>query len=1225
MKKRLLLAALLLGSTALSAFDQSWSFKDAKLTKPAKMQKFWKSAAAPEGWGIIDREDRKNQLTKSKAGILLNGMISTEYYKISPGNFEVKVKAKRLNPNGSLKVYVLQQTPGSVQPIAGAQVMVPELTGDLQEFTSFVQTIPWRPINKIQLLLDGKDVEITDVIFRKAGEIVKRQYLPAVATIPMLKEPLDMNGAFRPGFFKRNGVYIKNGFRDFLGGKNTNRQSECYLLADKDNLYVAIVYPCPPGGVVTKVKSRDGQVYLDDSMELMINPEGDNPNPPRLFQVIANFACYVFDMEYDLAIGQHYQGWNCSDLEVKRMHYSVSNNRNDYILMMKVPFKSIRINDPSKTFGLAVCRNFKAPEVNGNLTGTKYSDHQNMLKCRVVPSAPGVGWAINELTGDGRYKVDLTVMPKGAPLKLTIRDENGKTLAQKEISANERRATVTVDQTDRNRQSAMYDGIVEDASGKTIFRHQHFLETGLYTKNAALQSTKQTKALSVEHYPFQKKINVRWAPISPENKNQTASAEITITGPDGKKKVLKQSKIDFYENQGHAVFQFKPEVHGEYQVSAKYLDKKGNVLAIGDTRFKTKEFSWLGNKIGTDDIVVPPYKPLVVKGNTVSHLLRDFVFGKNGLPSAVKANGDEVLSAPIDFVVKTPNGVLKAKKSDFKFTKKSQTRVEFTATTYYPGLKVKLDAWMEYDGFLFYTMQLIPESSIRINSFDLKIPYKNAFLFHYGSQEIRTNHSYYCIPEDLPGTGKIWDTKEVKVDNLRTKFLPYVWIGDHNRGLFWFAESDKGWSTKMENSGYDLYREKNGSVYMLVKFINVPVELKKTREIQFGLLATPIKKDLTGHQHAYRWDHTMGMGIMTVGFEMLDRWISKQLVYRNPKSSHVLYLAGNLYNAGESEYEYFAQEAIRVPKLDYTLGLGSVRYKTKGPKTSSYLLNYVDWTPELRDFYIWRMEDVLKHTDMDGIYLDNNYPSFQADMQKSGKLTYIREDGKIQPGSHILLVRDFFKRLAVLCHKYNKRFPRTVIHCTAAQYLPRYTFTDVGYGGEMNIPKNGDHFNVFYSAWPEIMLGVNWGVGRGMLSMLHAKGLSDTPRHTRAMYAAYKIYDMGIWNTGTHWKTHRIFLNTEKNFPVNAPDCKFTLWRYNKFMKFAKPDKHIRCSYYQRPGKYLFYLANQSKKDQKVTFTLAEQGTLTDVETGKVIAPVNGKYTLDVKAHDFRSMILKTK
>ena len=1221
MKKLLLLAAILICSAAVYAFEQSWSFKNTTLTKIPGEQKFWKNAVAPAEWGVIDRNDRENRLSKSNDGIILNGMIATKYYPIKTGNFEIKVKARALSAKSTLKIYVMESYNNNKTPTAGAQVIIADLTKEFQEFTGYVQTVPWHPVNKMQLLMDGNDVEISDISMRKTDDVVKRQNLPAVATIPLMKEPLDLNGAFRPGYYKRNGIFIKNGFRDFLTGKNTNRQSDCYILADKDHLYLAIVYPCPPGGVVTKVKKHDGQVYLDDSVEVMINPEGDNKKPARLYQIISNFAAKVYDIEHDLAIGQHYPGWNCPGLEIRRMNYAVNDGRNHYILMMKIPFKSVKINDPSKTFGISICRNFKNPGVNGILTGTRYDDHENMLKCRVVPDAPAVGWTVYDLVGDGFYKVDLTVMSGKGPFKAEIRNGAGKVVAGKNIPANSGKTVLTVDDTGKNQRSVMYDAVLLDASGNTVFRHQNLLETNLFIKTAA---SKKTKVLSVEHYPFQKKINIRWNAMSKENQRDSAGAEITISGPDGKK-VLKQAKIDFYENQGHAVFPFNPAVHGEYKVEAKYFDRKGNVLAVGDGSFKTKEFEWLGNKIGCDDIIVPPYTPLVVKGQTVSHLLRDFVFGKNGLPSSVKAAGGEVLASPIDLEIKTPAGVLKAKKSDFKFTKKSPTRVEFVATTYYPGLQVKLDAWMEYDGFLFYTMHLIPDSSIRIDSFAMKIPYKNALLFHYGNQQIRSNHSYYNVSEDLPGTGKIWDTKDVRTSNLRTKFLPYFWIGEHKRGLFWFAENDKGWSTKMENSGYDLYREKDGTVSMLVKFINVPVELKSAREIQFGFLATPIKPDKTGHQLSYQWDHTMGMGIMTCGFEIIDTWMTQQLVYKNPKKSHVVYLAGNLYNAGESEFKYFAHEALMKPRMNYTLSSSAVNYKIKGPNADAYFLNYVDWSPGLRDFYIWRMNTLLSKTMMDGIYLDNNYPSFDLDMQKDGKVAYLREDGFIQPGSHILIVRDFFKRLAVLGHKYNKRYPRVVLHTTAAQYLPRYTFCDVGYGGEMNIPKDGDHFQVFYSAWPEIMLGVDWGIGRGMLTMLHMNKLTATPRATRAMYAAYKISDMGLWSTATHSKTHALFQKIERDFKNNAPDCKFVMWRYNTLMKFANPDNLIRCSYFERPGKYLFYLANHSKTDRKVTFTLGKQGVLTDAETGKVIEPVNGKYTLDVKSHDLRVLLLKTK
>ena len=69
MKKRLLFAGLLLGSIAVSAFDYSWSFQNTKVVIPAETQKNWQNVPAPDGWGFIDRKDRKNLVVKTKDGI----------------------------------------------------------------------------------------------------------------------------------------------------------------------------------------------------------------------------------------------------------------------------------------------------------------------------------------------------------------------------------------------------------------------------------------------------------------------------------------------------------------------------------------------------------------------------------------------------------------------------------------------------------------------------------------------------------------------------------------------------------------------------------------------------------------------------------------------------------------------------------------------------------------------------------------------------------------------------------------------------------------------------------------------------------------------------------------------------------------------------------------------------------------------------------------------------
>jgi hypothetical protein len=74
-------------------------------------------------------------------------------------------------------------------------------------------------------------------------------------------------------------------------------------------------------------------------------------------------------------------------------------------------------------------------------------------------------------------------------------------------------------------------------------------------------------------------------------------------------------------------------------------------------------------------------------------------------------------------------------------------------------------------------------------------------------------------------------------------------------------------------------------------------------------------------------------------------------------------------------------------------------------------------------------------------------------------------------------------------------------------------------------------------------------------------------------------------------------------------------------LKVTGGAKNIRCSYFVRPGKKLFYMANHDIKAQNVVFTLGAKGTLTDGETGAVIQPVNGSYQLKIDGHDFRCLV----
>ena len=71
-------------------------------------------------------------------------------------------------------------------------------------------------------------------------------------------------------------------------------------------------------------------------------------------------------------------------------------------------------------------------------------------------------------------------------------------------------------------------------------------------------------------------------------------------------------------------------------------------------------------------------------------------------------------------------------------------------------------------------------------------------------------------------------------------FKPFVWLGDEDRGLAWFCESDRGWYPADPNRAITIDRRKNETV-LRCHLIDRPMPVKGPLEYTFGLQATPVK------------------------------------------------------------------------------------------------------------------------------------------------------------------------------------------------------------------------------------------------------------------------------------------------------------------------------------------------------------------------------------------------
>jgi hypothetical protein len=87
---------------------------------------------------------------------------------------------------------------------------------------------------------------------------------------------------------------------------------------------------------------------------------------------------------------------------------------------------------------------------------------------------------------------------------------------------------------------------------------------------------------------------------------------------------------------------------------------------------------------------------------------------------------------------------------------------------------------------------------------------------------------------------------------LTGSFVPVVFAGEYDRGLFWMAESDRGWIVDDTDDQVRLVRE-NGEVTLQFRFIARPTVLDTPRTIEFAFIATPSRPKAAAYRQAF-WE-----------------------------------------------------------------------------------------------------------------------------------------------------------------------------------------------------------------------------------------------------------------------------------------------------------------------------------------------------------------------------------
>lgn len=496
-----------------------------------------------------------------------------------------------------------------------------------------------------------------------------------------------------------------------------------------------------------------------------------------------------------------------------------------------------------------------------------------------------------------------------------------------------------------------------------------------------------------------------------------------------------------------------------------------------------------------------PWTPVTVKTNAsgveVGVWGRSHKFANTALPSSMVTMGEDILAAPIRLVGKVSGKPIEWKRGgNFVFhTDKSHAIVSGWQAS--DDLIVNTTTRVEFDGLLRVDLVVLPQRKMtpKLEQLWLEVPIQRerASLFHY-----------------FPGQwGKSKNSGELPDAGLVLPFKPFIWLGREDRGLGWFAESDKGWQPQPVDRAIEIVPQ-GSEVLLRLRLLDSLAKLPVT--FTFGFQATPVKpwpKDF----HEWRIWHVPQLGVGSTLPIPKEWWLChRAFPDRNPVA--VLDRGAKLGAKTAVFHEDWA------PIQNYPMTFPEAEFKgivdachQRGMKVLVYH-GYEfsplapEWAelhdevlvknakgditpgwyrhPEQRDFKVcynsvWRerladgIEQAKKRYGYDGLYLDGTVEPWACCNERHG-CGYRAADGTLRPTYPIFGVRQFMQRLYGLVHPGGGLISA---HQSTCCLTPTLAFADAYWDGEQFAggELSGDPLkNLPLGAFRAEFMGRNYGV-----------------------------------------------------------------------------------------------------------------------------------------------------
>lgn len=699
---------------------------------------------------------------------------------------------------------------------------------------------------------------------------------------------------------------------------------------------------------------------------------------------------------------------------------------------------------------------------------------------------------------------------------------------------------------------------------------------------------------------------------------------------------------------------------GDYVVKAELLDSEGRILHEITDNYKHQRFEFENNKIGLSDKVLFPWTPIRTNAGqrTIEVWNRTYTLAQSGLPEQIIADGKPLLAGPIS-IVETIDGISAPLKGEsLEFIRTDDVSTEVLAKASGRALNAEVRILGEYDGMLKYEVTFNGVKGARVDGLDLIIPLhpERAKFLHATGDGCRSNYSH-ALPS---GSGTIWDSTSVVNWVMPVQWLSYLWMGDYERGLCWWADSAEGWTLPKDKKTPVVKVRRNGKeLQAVLHLVNHPSTVlwkdETPRKLVFALEATPIKPRAAWGRDIGRCDpkvtsqkgpHLSWMGSAhwaILGQKEANKPENYTFAYLRPinadAAERLAKVTDDAESAGKKVLIYTDMRARALVgeiekrfawEWNPSLSEASKPFIEGASYNSAIPINS---TQSRIDYDLWCFKGLM---DLGVSYFYFDEIQNEGQHNPLSGLGYEDDAGRQMPTMRLFQYRQLWKRLYTMMQERGQKEPVIVAHNTSTTYAGPMAFCTTTWDFEeansdpaaRQLTKFGiDYLNTEAMGHQYGFVASTLGPSPTFERWIQAGQKKEESEAGRHWMGVHMILDMNPYLT-----LHASVLQGLKilgDFGWNEPDCKWIpYWKAfgeGSFSYKPTPEDRVYVSAYQRGSKALLIFLNDTNKEVSVEWSpssISVKGSLTDAEDpNRKIAPSQGAYIIPVPRYNYRALL----